>query len=122
MSAVAVLQGLMTAIDQQRWGDLRGFLSPDFTCEYVHTGERFGRDEWVRLNAEYPGFDRLILQQITGDGHTAACRSHVTGQGEAGLTHFECATFVTLKDGLVAQMVEVWADVNQAVPGGARPV
>ncbi|MCA0379114.1 MAG: nuclear transport factor 2 family protein [Actinobacteria bacterium] len=112
----------MTAIDQRRWGDLRGFLSSDFTCEYVHTGERFGPDEWVRLNAEYPGFDRLILQQITGGGSTAACRSHVTGQAKAGLMHFECATFVTVQDGLITHMTEVWADVDQAVPKEARPV
>ena len=111
----------MTTIDQRRWDDLPGLLSPDFTCEYVHTGERFGPVEWVRLNAEYPGFDRLILQQITGDSHTAACRSHVTGHSEAGLVHFECATFISVTDGLVAQLVEVWADVDQPVPAEARP-
>jgi hypothetical protein len=42
----------MAAIDQRRWGDLRSFLSSGFTCEYVRTGECFGLDEWVRLNAE----------------------------------------------------------------------
>ena len=122
MSAVDLLQHLMLTIDQRKWGELGGFLSPDFTCEYVHTGERFGRDDWIRVNEEYPGFDRLILQQITGDDRTAACRSHVTGRGDTGLMHFECATFVTVKDGRVAQMVEVWADAGQAVPGEARPV
>ncbi len=112
----------MLTLDQRKWDELSGFLSPEFTCEYVHTGERFGRDEWIRVNAEYPGFDRLILQQITGDDLSAACRSHVTGRADAGLAHFECATFVTVKAGLIEQMTEVWTDVDQAVPGEARPV
>lgn len=31
-------------------------LHPEFTRLLVHTGERFDRDEWVRFNADCPGF------------------------------------------------------------------
>lgn len=121
MKAVAALAELMTAIDERRWGDLADYLHPDFRCRYSHTGEIFNADEWIRLNAEYPGFDHLKVQQLLGDEAAAACRAHVTGHGEGGLDHFECATFISMKDGLIWEMTEVWADASQQAPPETRP-
>lgn len=111
----------MSAIDDRRWTDLEGYLHDGFSCRYVHTGELFDRASWIRLNAEYPGFDHLVVQEIVGDSDRAACRSHVTGHDRDGLKHFECATFVRVRDGLIEQMTEVWTDVSLAVPVDARP-
>lgn len=121
MDAADLLSALMHAIDDHRWDELGGYLHPDFTCRYVHTGESLDRDSWVRLNAEYPGFDRLRVEELVGDGDAAACRSHVTGHDESGTDHFECATFVRLQDGLIHRMTEVWTDVGQTPPAGTRP-
>lgn len=112
----------MTAIDERRWDDLSGFLHKDFACRYVHTGETFDRASWIRLNAEYPGFDRLRVEEMVGDADRAACRSHVTGRGVDGMDHFECATFVHVRDGFIERMTEVWTDVEQTAPAGTRPV
>lgn len=123
MYAIELLRELMQHLDARRWGALEGYLHPSFLCTYVHTGETMGRDAWVKLNAEYPGFDRLIVQEITGGEMSAACRAHVTGVNGAGtLDHFECATFVSLKDGQIHRMTEVWTDVDQRAPEGTRPV
>lgn len=121
MDAPAVLTNLLLAIDERRWSDLVQFLHPEFECRYVHTGEIFDRDQWIRLNAEYPGFDRLLLQEVVGDSHAAASRSHVTGVGEHGLEHFECATFVRVRDdGRIDLMTEVWTGTAQSAPAGTR--
>ncbi len=121
MVAAETLESLMSAIDGHRWEDLGAYLHPDFTCRYVHTGETFDRAGWIRLNAHYPGFDRLRLEEIVGDGDRAACRSHVTAQRADGIDHFACATFVQVRDGLIERMTEVWTDVSQAAPQGTRP-
>ncbi|UUT36086.1 nuclear transport factor 2 family protein [Microbacterium elymi] len=113
MDAADILSTLMQAIDERRWDALGEYLHPDFVCRYVHTGENLDRDSWVRLNAEYPGFDRLRVEELVGGGDAAACRSHVTGHGASGTDHFECATFVHLRDGLIHRMTEVWTDVGQ---------
>ncbi len=121
MRAATVLRDLMAAIDEHRWDDLVRHLHPDFSCRYPHTGETFDREAWIRLNAEYPGFDRLRVEEIVGGDGTAACRSHVTSRGEDGIAHFACATFVRLEDGLIREMTEVWTDVAQPAPPGTRP-
>lgn len=122
MDATQALTDLMRAIDERRWPDLSGYLHPDFRCRYVHTGETFDRDQWVRLNTEYPGFDHLLVQEVLGESNAAACRSHVTAVAEGELEHFECATFVRLTDGLIHEMTEVWTGVAQSAPDGTRPL
>jgi len=121
MSAAQTLQALTTAIDEHRWDDLPALLAPTFTCRYVHTGETLDRDAWVRLNAEYPGFERLVVEDLVADDDRAVCRAHVTGRADGELQHFEVATFVTVRDGLVVEMTEVWTDVGQEAPPGTRP-
>ena len=121
MDAGAALHGLMTAIDEKRWDDLASYLHPAFVCRLVHTGETFDRDEWIRFNREYPGFEHLTIEDFVAEATEAACRSHVTGRGDAGLQRFECASFARTRDGLLVQLTEVWTDVEQQAPPGTRP-
>jgi hypothetical protein len=122
MAASSLLTRLCDLIDAHRWTDLPPLLHDDFVCRYVHTGETFDRDSWVRLNAEYPGFDRMVLHDLVGSDDRAAARCHVTGYAESGdLAHFEVATFITVRDGRITEMTEVWTDVAQTPPDGARP-
>ena len=108
-----MMSRLADVIDAHSWDELPGLLHDDFTCRYVHTGETFDRASWVRLNAEYPGFDHLVLEDCIGTEARAAGRSHVTGYRDGQLQHFEVATFITLRAGLIADMTEVWTDVNE---------
>ena len=120
MDATDALSGLMTAIDERRWEDLSAFLHPDFTCRLVHTGEVFDRDAWVTFNAGYPGFGRLIVEDLVGSGDAAASRALVWGRSEAGVQHFACASFAHLRDGLIVELVEVWTALEQDAPEGTR--
>lgn len=111
----------MTAIDEHRWDDLAGFLHPDFVCRLVHTGETFGRDDWIAFNRDYPGFDHLKIEDFVASSAEAACRSHITGHSEDGMQRFECASFARMKDGMIVLLTEVWTDVEQQAPPGTRP-
>ena len=70
----------------------------------------------VRFNAEYPGFQGYELVDRVVSGDRAAARAHVTGLVAGRLRHFEVAEFLTAKNGLIADLVEVWADLDQAPP------
>ena len=122
MTAGDLLTQLCRVIDAHDWAGIAPLLHDDFTCHYVHTGESFDKDGWIRVNAEYPGFDRMVLEDLVASGDRAVARCHVTGTVEDGaLGHFEVATFVTAHDGLISSMTEVWTDVAQVPPAGTRP-
>lgn len=121
MDARDLLTGLCEAIDAHRWGDLPALLHDDFRCRYSHTGESFDKDSWVRLNAEYPGFEHLVVQDMVSSERRAVARCHVTARIDGRLAHFEVATFVVAEHGLVTDMTEVWTDVAATPPEGTRP-
>lgn len=120
MNAKAALEELLLIIDARRWDEMARFLHPDFSCHYVHTGETLDAEAWVRLNADYPGFDRLRIEDLVGAEDAAAARSHITGYSDDELVHFECATFIRTREGLIREMTEVWTDVDQTPPEGTR--
>lgn len=121
MDARDLMIRLCDAIDAHDWAALPALLHEQFVCRYVHTGETFDRDSWVRLNAEYPGFDHLVLQDLVSSSDRAVARCHVTGYVDGEIAHFEVATFVAIRDELIAEMTEVWTDVAQTPPDGSRP-
>jgi len=121
MDAQALLTRLAEVIDAHDWDGLPALLHDDFTCRYVHTGEVFDRDGWVRVNADYPGFQRMHLEDLVADGDRGALRARVTAKGGAGEDlEFAVASFATAREGLLHELVEVWTDVDQQPPPGTR--
>ncbi len=121
VDAATMMNRLAEVIDAHDWDALAALLHEDFVCRLMHSGEVFDRASWVRLNAEYPGFERLVLQDCVATDTRAVGRSHVTGRVGERLAHYEVATFITLRAGLVAEMTEVWADVNAGPGSSPRP-
>ena len=121
MNARALLTRLAEVIDAHDWAALPGVLHPDFRCRLVHTGEVFDRDAWVRFNADYPGFERMHLEDLVADGERGVLRARVTGRDAEGAeVEFAVASFATVRAGLLVELVEVWADVDQKPPEGTR--
>ena len=122
MDAATLLARLATVIDAHDWERLPDLLHDDFACRLVHTGEVFDRDAWVRLNADYPGFQRMHVEDLVADRDRGVLRARVIGTGADGEdVEFAVASFATVRDGLLVELVEVWADVDQQPPAGTRP-
>lgn len=120
MEATTVLARLCEVIDAHAWSELDPLLAEDFTCRLVHTGETFDKESWIRFNAEYPGFQDLVVEDLVGAGDRAVSRCRVTGEVEGRLQHFEVASFVRVVDGRISELTEVWTDVDQAPHPGIR--
>ena len=122
MDAATMMNRLASVIDAHERDALTGLSHENFVCRLVHTGEVFDRASWVRLNAEYPGFERLVLQDCVATDTRAVGRSHVTGRVDEQPAQYEVATFITLRAGLIVEMTEVWADVQSGPSSSPRPV
>ena len=121
MDAATLLARLAAVIDAHEWDGLPDLLHPEFACRLVHTGEVFDKEQWVRFNADYPGFERMHVEDLVADGDRGVLRAKVVGRGEAGEELvFAVASFATVRDELLVELVEVWADVDQEPPAGTR--
>lgn len=117
MDPETAITALCSAIDEWRWGDLLALLHPDLEVALVHTGERFDRDGWVRLNANYATVGRFHLRELVASGDRGALRARIV---EDSGREFAVASFVDLREGLIHRMTEVWTDVGQEVPAERR--
>ena len=106
MTPELVARDFAQRIDDRDWAGLATLVSPDFRGEYRHDGKTFGRDDWVAFNAVYPVRVRFVLEDLVVAGDRAVLRSHVFNDDVA----FYVATFLTVTDGLITELVEVWTD------------
>ena len=100
-------------IDARDWDALPGVLAGDFSCRFVHTGETFDRDGFVALNRDYPIVVRFLVEDLVADGDRAVLRARVTD----GSDTWHVASFGTIAtDGMLTELVEVWAEVGEPEP------
>lgn len=105
----AALTTFAEAIDTRDWDRLERGLGPDLTARYVHTGDRFDRATFVALNRDYPVVVRFEVDDLVVAGGRAALRSRVSDVA-SDATWF-VASFATVDaEGLITDLVEVWAD------------
>ncbi|MGH3446348.1 MAG: nuclear transport factor 2 family protein [Nocardioidaceae bacterium] len=115
-AAADVLRGLWTRIDEQRWGDLDEVLDPTLRVEYVHTGEVFDRAAYIRLNREYPGSWRAHVAETVSSGERAVSRVRVSD----GFETYHVASFATVRDARIVNLVEVWSSSGETPPTDRR--
>jgi hypothetical protein len=118
MTAAETMTRLAEIIDARDWDRLPGVLAADFTARFVHTGETFDRDGFVALNRDYPLVVRFLVEDLVATGDRAVLRARVTD----GADTWHVASFATVDpDGLVRDLVEVWADGVSQPPEHRTP-
>lgn len=111
------MRRLWRLIDARAWDDLAAVFAPDVSVLYVHTGERMDREGYVALNREYPGVWQADVLDVVASEDRAAARVRVWDDEQA----FHTACFVTVADGCISEMIEVWTDESAEVPTDRRP-
>jgi len=114
--AAQALSGLWELIGSQQWDRISDVLDPDVRISYVHTGEVFDGEGFVRLNREYPGTWHVDVLDMVGDGQRAVSRARLRGGQET----YWVASFATTRDGRITELTEVWTDGGQEPPPSRR--
>lgn len=113
MTAAQSMARFARTIDERDWDALPGVLAEDFSARFVHTGETFDRAGFVALNRDYPVVVRFLVEDLVADGDRAVLRARVTD----GRDTWHVASFATIDaDGLLTDLVEVWAEVGDPEP------
>ena len=113
----ALLERFWAAIDRRDWDALTDVLAPDLRVRYLHTGEVFTADEFVRVNREYPGEWAALVEELVVHGDRAVSRTRVSNGSE---TYF-AASFAVVSDGMLAELTEVWTGSVDVPPADRRP-
>jgi hypothetical protein len=119
-NAEQTLRNFWDRINHRDWAGLRRLLDPGLQTRYLATDESFdGAEDFVRLNAEYPGRWRVTVLDLVaaGDRAVSCARLDAEDGGEALLV----TSFATVREGLVTDLTELWADAGQEVPQDRRP-
>jgi SnoaL-like domain len=117
-SAEAVLRKLWERIDAQDWDRMADLLDHKFQAHLLHTDERFTADGFVRFNRDYPGHWRAAVEDLVAAGDRAVSRTRVSDDRET----YHVASFATVQDGRISELVEVWSESGVAPPADRRPV
>lgn len=106
MTSTPALRPFADAIDSQDWDTLRTLLAPGFHGVFVHDGRTFDADSFVDFQRAYPGRWRFEVVDHVEAGDRAVARSRVSD----GEQVFHVATFATIVDDLITDLVEVWTE------------
>jgi hypothetical protein len=110
--AVRVLEDLWAMMDVQQWDKIPDLLDPALQVRYVHTGEVMDAESYVRLNRDYPGRWRAAVSDLVGSGDRAASCTRIYDDEQT----FWVASFATIRNGRITDMVEVWTEAGQQPP------
>jgi len=110
VSAEQVARDFARHIDDRDWDGLAALLAPSCRVEFRHDGSVYDRHEWVAFNAGYPQVVRFLLEDVVATGDRAVLRAHCFNDDVS----LYVACFLTLADGLVTELVEVWTDDTTA--------
>ncbi|MFD7512980.1 nuclear transport factor 2 family protein [Streptomyces sp. NPDC059853] len=107
MKPVETVRALWERTQQRDWDGVGALLAEDAVVEWPVSGERIvGRDNYVRLNAEYPEGWTIRVLRLVADGEEVVSEVEVP-HAESGL--HRAASFWTVRDGRIVRGREYWS-------------
>jgi len=103
---VQVVREYWKAVEARDWQRAWASLHPDFVATWPVTRERFSRQEFIKVNEEYPGEWHIHVDRVHALGEEVVSVVTVT----AGPQWFCAVSFFEFEGLLVTKAKEYWAD------------
>ena len=110
-----LLERFYAKLEAREWDAWCVLLHPDVVYEVQQSRERVsGREAYRRFNEEFPGDWHLDVKRIVAEDDEGVVwlRARTDGDDEV-----DAIAFVTVKDGLVASVVDFWPEAYEPPPG-----
>ena len=110
MNGEDAMRELWRLFDEGRFDDVRPLLADDFVADWPQTRERIaGPDNFIGLNAAYPGRWRCTLRHLHAAGDTVISEVEI---GD-GATTVHAVSVFTMRDGRIAHAREYFGDAGE---------
>jgi ketosteroid isomerase-like protein len=119
--SIAVVRRFWALMGSNDFPAVGAVLADDFVLEWPQSRERIrGRDDFARMNAEYPAHGRWTFEihRLFGDGAQVVSDVGVTD----GVQRARAISFFTVEGGRVRRIVEFWPDPYPAPANRAHLV
>ena len=104
--AAEIVRTLWDRVQARDWTGLGDLLAEDLVVEWPVSAERIvGRENYVRINAEYPEGWSIHVLRIVADGDTAVSEVEVPHE-KMGV--YRAVSFWTVRDGRIVHGREYW--------------
>jgi hypothetical protein len=105
-SGAALVRALWGALEARDWARLADALDPSFVATFPQSGERFDRDQWLRLNREYPGDWHIDVLNVLDAGEWVVSEVSVAIDGRID----RAVSFFRVVGGRVDELREYWPE------------
>ncbi|WP_406864922.1 nuclear transport factor 2 family protein [Streptomyces sp. HUAS MG47] len=112
MEPSRTIELLWSRIQARDWSGVGELLADDLVVEWPVSAERIrGRENFIRVNAEYPEGWSIKVLRIVASGNDVVSEVEVPHET---MGVFRVASFWTVCDGLVARGCEYWTERGEA--------
>lgn len=102
----ALVRKFLESIELRAWGDVAELLHPDFYAVFPQSGEQFTREDYVRLNCEYPGEWHISIQNVLYAGDWIITEVDVSIEAKID----RAVSFFHIESSLIVELREYWPD------------
>ena len=97
---------LWGAMARRDWEAVKAVLSEGFVARWPNTGETFTRDEFVLVNAQYPGEWKIEIRDLFDCGAAVISVVEVSNDG----SRFFATSVFGVEGGLIDSLTEYWSE------------
>ena len=102
------IHAFFDAVIRQDRAALRAYFCADAVIRWPCTGERFGVEDYLRANCEYPGDWAGEIERVERCGELTILVARIWPKDETA--SFHAVSFLRCENGKITEMDEYWAD------------
>ena len=119
--AEATVQQFWRHMDARDYTQAGALLTQDCLVDWPNTHERMNRDQWIRVNAEYPGAWAAVIEQVVATDTVVVSATRVFARSAPDPV-FYVVSFFRFRTGRICALTEYWSECVLDAPLSAERV